>query len=56
MTLKEFLEYREHRFDEELTTVPNELYRCYAEGWTDAVKDIRTVLEAHGFDLEISLE
>ena len=55
MTLKEFLEYREHRFDEELTTVPNELYRCYAEGWTDAVKDIRMVLEAHCFDLEISL-
>lgn len=56
MTLREFLEYREHRFDDAKIETANELYHVYAEGWTDAIKDIRTVLEAHGFDLEISLE
>lgn len=56
MTLKELLEIREHRFDDAKTETSNELYHVYAEGWTDAVTDIRTVLERHGFDLEISLE
>lgn len=55
MTLKEFLEYRERRFDDVNPSEYGELYQGYAEGWHDAVKDIRIVLEAH-FDLEIPLE
>lgn len=58
MTLKEFLEYREHRFDDELVynlKCPEE-HIAYANGWSDAVKDIRTVLERHGVNLEIPLE
>lgn len=54
MTLKEFLEYREHRFDG--LGLEDPFYRIYAEGWTDAVKDIRTVLERHDVNLEIPLE
>lgn len=54
MTLKEFLEYREHRFDS--LGLEDPFYRIYAEGWTDAIKDIRTVLECHGVNLEIPLE
>lgn len=56
MTLKEFLDIREHRFDDAKTETANELYHVYAEGWTDAVKDIRMCLERHGFNLEIPLE
>lgn len=56
MTLKEFLEYREHRFDSLTDHDCSGTYVAYAEGWTAAVKDIRTVLERHGFDLEIPLE
>ena len=54
MTLKEFLEYREHRFDG--LGLEDPFLQIYAEGWTDAVKDIRTVLECHGVNLEIPLE
>lgn len=54
MTLKEFLEIREHRFDDLGPEDP--YYRIYANGWTDAVKDIRRCLERHGFNLEIPLE
>lgn len=55
MTLKEFLEYREHRFDG-MRDKFCDLNKRYIDGWTDAVKDIRTVLEAHAFDLEIPLD
>lgn len=56
MTLKELLEIREHRFDEyDLTKKDGYVYH-YANGWTEAVKDIRTVLECHGVNLEIPLE
>lgn len=55
MTLKEFLEYREHRFDNVYEFLTDRS-REYADGWRDAIKDIQTVLEAHGFDLEISLD
>ena len=54
MTLKEYLEYREHRFDS--LGLGDPFYQIYAEGWTDAVKDIRTVLERNEVDLEIPLE
>lgn len=56
MTLKEFLDIREHRFDkDELTKSDGYVYH-YANGWTDAVKDIQRCLERHGFNLEIPLE
>ena len=54
MILKELLDIRERRFDDVGHLDP--LYRIYANGWTDAVKDIRTVLERHGFNLEIPLD
>ena len=56
MTLKELLEIREHRFDVNEIITSSDVYHAYREGWTDAVKDIRIVLEAHGFDLEIQLD
>lgn len=56
MTLKEFLEYREHRFNDVDPSEFGELYQGYAEGWTDAIKEIRMVLERHGFNMEIPLE
>ena len=54
MTLKELLEYKEHRFDS--LGLEDPFYRIYAEGWTDAIKDIRTILEVSGVNLEIPLE
>lgn len=54
MTLKEFLEYREHRFDG--LGLEDPFYQIYAEGWADAIKDIRTALERNEVNLEIPLE
>ena len=56
MTLKEFLDIREHRFDDSNLGRTSLYYRGYMDGWTDVVKDIRTVLERHGFNLEIPLD
>ena len=55
MTLREFLEYREHRFDKERGYGCSEHYSGYKEGWHDACRDIREVLERHGFDMDIPL-
>lgn len=55
MTLREFLEYREHKYDDVDRYLCNSSYIAFTEGWTLAVKDIRMVLEAHGFNLEIPL-
>ena len=56
MTLKEFLEYREHRFDKEAGYGCSDTYAAYKEGWHDACRDIQEVLEAHGFNLDIPLD
>lgn len=54
MTLKEFLAYQEHKFDDPEGYL-NPYRQIYANGWRDAVKEIRTVLELNGFDLDIPL-
>lgn len=56
MTLKEFLEYREHRFDGKIPDEHSWYYNGYADGWQHAIKDIITVLERHDVDLEIPLK
>ena len=53
MTLREFLEYREHRFDKEHNCPCSEHYAGYREGWHDAARDIREVLEHWGVDMNM---
>lgn len=52
MTLKEFLEYREHRFDNQIHDSCSEFHKGYMNGWHDVCHDILLVLKYHGFDLD----
>lgn len=55
MTLKEFLDYRERRFDSENPEECGDYFRGYMDGWEHAIRDVIVTLEHHGFNLEIPL-
>ena len=56
MTLKEFLDYRERRFDSQNPNEYDDYSRGYTDGWEHAIRDVIVTLERHGFNLEIPLE
>ena len=56
MTLKEFLDYRERRFDSKSSEECDDYYRGYMDGWEHAIRDVIVNLERHGVNLEISLD
>ena len=56
MTLKEFLDHRERRFDSRDSDENNVYFRGYMDGWEHAIRDVIVTLERHGFNLDIPLE
>lgn len=52
MTLKELIECRGHKFDKEIGVSCSDHWNGYKTGWFNAYRDIREILEYHGFDLD----
>lgn len=51
MTLKEVIEKRQHKCDDDIRCSCNEFYKGYMVGWYWAYQDLLDILEQNNFDI-----
>lgn len=58
MTLRDVIETRGHKYDEQLQlkVSGSEFWTGYHTGWYWAYRDLKEILEHYGFNLDISIE
>ena len=55
MTLKEIIEMRGHKYDEDLKAAQSDFHKGYKSGWKWAYEDLKEILEQHGFNMEVEV-
>lgn len=52
MTLREVIDDRQHKYNEQLGASCSDQWKGYMIGWHNAYKDLAEILEQNGFNIE----